>query len=604
MEKAIFSITCTTCRARLVVRSEAAIGAILECPRCESMVRVVPPEGWKPAGAPSDVTPSAEATIGPPPLDRVATDVHALELVPTRGLLSSPSLWVGFATGVAAIAAVVMALAWLRTDSGNSPSVAARAKSPATVATPKSDSSATRPVDQPKPSPPVAGKSASQTPTTQPPRSSNAKAAADAQAGKSPAKAAAPGGKAHDATAPTTELTRTKDVKPVEPDPLPAADESATTKNRRPAEVKRLAPTPVDVAARLEDPLTAIDFKDIRLSDAIEMLAAASTVPVTLNPDAMWQFDVTPQDPITLQLGTTTVGRALAAAAAQRGLAVVTDGGQVLVTWPAEYREALRTVRYTVSDLAGDDKAAMAELAATVAKLVAPESWQQVGGRGRVEVDGGALMVTQTGDVHRQVLVFCERLRNARQKPLRSHDRADRFTLETRTDQARQLIERPVSVNFHNPAPLAAILEFLAGATDSVILVDHAAMAAAETSDRVEASLTVQSRPFGQALAALLEPLGLCYRTVGVNAIQVTTPESLDERLELEFYPIKSWIDRHVSPERLAERLKSRVAPSSWSDVGGQAEIHYDAPSRCLIVLQSQPTQRAIEQLLTSRDKK
>ena len=48
MEKAIFSITCTTCQARLVVRSEAAIGAILECPKCESMVHVVPPPGWMP----------------------------------------------------------------------------------------------------------------------------------------------------------------------------------------------------------------------------------------------------------------------------------------------------------------------------------------------------------------------------------------------------------------------------------------------------------------------------------------------------------------------------------------------------------------------------
>ena len=46
MEKAIFSITCTTCQVRLAVRSEAAIGAILECPKCQSMVHVVPPEGW------------------------------------------------------------------------------------------------------------------------------------------------------------------------------------------------------------------------------------------------------------------------------------------------------------------------------------------------------------------------------------------------------------------------------------------------------------------------------------------------------------------------------------------------------------------------------
>ncbi|HVW39374.1 MAG TPA: hypothetical protein VHB99_18785, partial [Pirellulales bacterium] len=45
---ALFSIHCTTCRARLKVRDTAAIGQILACPKCGSMVQVLPPEGWTP----------------------------------------------------------------------------------------------------------------------------------------------------------------------------------------------------------------------------------------------------------------------------------------------------------------------------------------------------------------------------------------------------------------------------------------------------------------------------------------------------------------------------------------------------------------------------
>ncbi len=52
MEKALFSISCTTCRARLVVRSKEAIGEILECPKCSSMVLISPPEGWVPGEEP------------------------------------------------------------------------------------------------------------------------------------------------------------------------------------------------------------------------------------------------------------------------------------------------------------------------------------------------------------------------------------------------------------------------------------------------------------------------------------------------------------------------------------------------------------------------
>ncbi len=121
---------------------------------------------------------------------------------------------------------------------------------------------------------------------------------------------------------------------------------------------------------------------------------------------------------------------------------------------PAEYRESLRKIRYTVSDLTGDDKAAAAELASLVRKLVAPESWQAAGGRGSVEPEQGVLVVVQTGEVHQQVLTFCEKLRAARQKPLRSHERPERFTLTTHADEAREMLDRPVTVNFHEPAPL------------------------------------------------------------------------------------------------------------------------------------------------------
>ena len=44
----LFTITCTTCKAKLKVRDEAAIGQILGCPKCGSMVHVAAPEGWKP----------------------------------------------------------------------------------------------------------------------------------------------------------------------------------------------------------------------------------------------------------------------------------------------------------------------------------------------------------------------------------------------------------------------------------------------------------------------------------------------------------------------------------------------------------------------------
>src|SRR5437899_3305947 len=53
----LFTVTCTTCTARLAVRDTAVIGQILECPKCGSMVQIVPPKGWQPPPAPPAPTP-------------------------------------------------------------------------------------------------------------------------------------------------------------------------------------------------------------------------------------------------------------------------------------------------------------------------------------------------------------------------------------------------------------------------------------------------------------------------------------------------------------------------------------------------------------------
>lgn len=42
----LFRISCVTCRARLSVRNRSAIGQIVACPKCGSMVEIAPPSGW------------------------------------------------------------------------------------------------------------------------------------------------------------------------------------------------------------------------------------------------------------------------------------------------------------------------------------------------------------------------------------------------------------------------------------------------------------------------------------------------------------------------------------------------------------------------------
>jgi len=96
----------------------------------------------------------------------------------------------------------------------------------------------------------------------------------------------------------------------------------------------------------------------------------------------------------------------------------------------------------------------------------------------------------------------------------------------------------------------------------------------------------------------------LAYRAVGPRLIQITTKEAANEHLELEFYPVGPWLERGISGQQLVERLKTKIPSPNWIDMGGLADVYFDAPSRYLIVLQSQNVQAAVERLLASPPKR
>ncbi len=328
MEKAIFSITCTTCRARLVVRSEEAIGAILECPRCESMVQVVPPDGWKPSPPPG-TDPPADGLSGPPPLDRVAAVPQMLDLGPTNASLLdavSGQIWLVAGIGLAATLLAVWGL-WSLLSSPATPGPATDGARPATEMAHKTNRPATVPSPQTEHAAAVAA----------PGGESPAVAVAGGDGDRPPRSAVpSPGGdqpKGRESDQPATRSSPPVAPKGAELDPLPLfGDEpqEQPPKDARPAEVKKLAPPQVDAATRLANPLPAIEMTDMRLAAAVDLLAAMTLRRLRLAQRPCRLLGVTPQDPVSVRLSETTVGKALAAVAAQRGLAVAVDGGQVL----------------------------------------------------------------------------------------------------------------------------------------------------------------------------------------------------------------------------------------------------------------------------------
>lgn len=381
--------------------------------------------------------------------------------------------------------------------------------------------------------------------------------------------------------------------------PDPAAKAPAVPEKPDPVAKPQPAETvKIDVRARLDDKLAAIELSGVPLGKAIELLESFSTLRITLDLDEMEQLGVTLQDPVKVKLAGTTVGQVLEAALAQHGLVHVVEGSNVLVTRPARLREALRTVRYNVSDLAGGEEQDEDALDRLLQRLVAPESWKDSGGRGKVEALEDVLVVEQTDAVHHETLEFFEKLRVARGLPTRSRTDRRAFRLDTRRDRAAAVLGRPVTANFIAPTPLPEIIAYLEEIGETTIVVDWIALGAEHVPPGIAGTLRADNQPLGAALTSLLEPLGLAWRVAAGDVLQVTTAAAARARRDLEFYPVDPLLEKDAAAEALIRTVKDQVARGRWDDARGPGVIRFDAPSKCLLVLQSQPVQAEVQALL------
>jgi len=606
---ALFTITCTTCHVRLAVRSAEVIGAILACPKCGCMVPVVPPEGWQPPKLPDKPAEQSQAVQSQPGEGQgegsssqsiASTNTSA---VGVKGIF--PRLFHSWYPMVAipAVAAAIVIVVWLTmfsksgVDNSAAPAVKQSATAPVADATVNSERKDENPPATEQPATIDKNKTTAAV-AINPNNKADAKPGAENSTESKPQP---------DSESSDTKIPEAKTPEVKTPEATTSETESPPNKQEQKSSpqdigtsklVKLVAPEQLDPQSRLGDVIANIEFRDMPFARAIGLAAALSGLPITIDPDAMALLQVSPRDPITLRLTNTTVEEILREIVAKRGMVFVAEDGQIVVTSPADQNEKLRRLRYTVSDLTDNDKATTDHFAKLLQKLISPDSWQAAGGQGTMETEQTALIVTQTGAVHDQILVFCEKLRNARGRPLKSKLDPKRFQLATRLQQAESALNREVTANFHEPATLMEILAYLAQQAEVDILVDRQALGNAGLSDKSELSFVVENQPLAVALNDLLNPLKLGYRPIDAHTLQVTTQSSLDARLELEFYPVGKILSKEVAASDLIEQIKTKISPASWTNAGSSAAIYFDPPSSTLIVLQSPPVQAAIQVFL------
>ncbi|MCL4202067.1 MAG: hypothetical protein KJ000_06215 [Pirellulaceae bacterium] len=360
--------------------------------------------------------------------------------------------------------------------------------------------------------------------------------------------------------------------------------------------IPRPEPREVKVADRLRDTIPELDISGMPLISFAHFVTGLSTIPISLDPDALALMRISPDRPVAVKTSETDVGGILTAALQPLGLGYVQVDDQLLVTRPVPASGEFRSLRHPVGDLVGGSAEQVDQLAEWITTVIEPDSWDVQGGPGSLQAELPDLVIRHQDTVLFHTLLFCERLRVARGLPTKTNLDPGLSRLEPRFARIQPMLQKPVRIRYSEPTLMLQILQRLTQDTGLQILVDWQALGKMGWTPAAETVLQADGVPVAEALTNMLSPMDLTYRVVDAATVQITSPEADKNHWDIEFYPVKHLLGNSSDATALMDRLAVAMQQSSIGESEGL--VYFDPASRHLIAAMSQPHQRWLAELL------
>ena len=628
-----FHIQCDSCLTQLKVTKESAIGKILACPKCGSMVQVTPPQETDSVEETIDSHPetSPEVTPAEPAAAGSHSEPQAKDLMPSAAWTSAETqarrklLVLGTAVSVGVVI-VLGAIGFIVTQLGKAdreisqnetPSEAPPAETDQTtgVAQETVEASATDEATEPETEEgdPETVVDPSATPIE--PSGSDVENTGDdensALSDPEPQENEDP-----DAAPPEFETPSLEAGSTVSPFDTVLADlnalgsimeESAFDKARAIAEqelrvayrvrvtpnevfAERPKPKKINFEAGMELPLASVNIEATTLEGLINFARGLSGLPIMVDPVALEATDTSMTAPLTVSTKETSLGNLLSGTLEPLGLGWYRDDNLVVIS--VQGADGLVTEELTLGRLADDFPPQSGILTQLIFAMVEPERWSAESGAS-LERNIDRLTIRQTPLVIYKIKQFLSEWQD------KLENRSDAAPVSmSRRDLARKMLETEVSLEHLQPKLLQQLVQELSGQVEGTILVDWKRLNEQGWTIETELSCSLAALPLDLALDDLLRPAGLGFRVVHEDFIQITTIDAALGAPDIEFYDVSRLMTLGISSEELSAQL-----PQVFRAVGPQdpgKRFYFDAENQLLVAALPQPQQRALARFLNA----
>lgn len=361
-------------------------------------------------------------------------------------------------------------------------------------------------------------------------------------------------------------------------------------------------------------------FLDQPLSDVVASISHEMGVDVVLDQRALEDVGMGTDTPITKAIAGITHRSFLRLLLSELDLTYHTRGGALWITTPEAAEAELLTRVYPVGDLidisGSGDKSSYDydSLSEVISSVVAPNTWDDVGGPGAMEGIYGTLVMSQTADVHDEVARFIEGYRGLvkahRQQP---GGGPRRILLGTPGDAPiRASLDKKITLQLVD-VPLREVAEKISEIADVPVVIDTRALEDFGIGTDVPLTIRVKNSLLRHALHRILRDLELTF-VIRDEVLLITTPEEAEATLILGLYPVYDLVKPDEPTDAdddltmgstavydfdtLIETIASIVAPESWDSVGGPSSIEPLETAPSLFIAQTEEIHERIGELL------
>lgn len=361
------------------------------------------------------------------------------------------------------------------------------------------------------------------------------------------------------------------------------------------------------------------DFFDAPLQSVCAELQDKLGIDVELDVLALEDYGIDPDAPITLRLNGISNRSFLRHMLRDLDLTYTVERGALMITNFDNAEARLITKVYPVGDLLLREEASREtadadydHLIEMIESCVSPDTWDNVGGPGALEGIYDSLVVSQTQDVHEQIVELLETYRKIIAVDRNSNTTAKTsYWLGERAVNAAiyASLEEPITIEFKE-VPLQRVAETLADNLNIFIVIDTRSLDdfGIDTSMPITGKFT--KTPLKFVLQRLLYKHELTY-FVRDEVLTISTPEECEQQLTIGLYPVRDLVlagtevittaDGATSYDfdSLIQVIHSTVSPDTWASVGGPSEIQPLLTMPTLVIPQTQDVHHEIAQLLT-----